>query len=243
MIKIAAVGDLHTHETSYDFLKPGFRNIGKKADVLILAGDLTSKGRIKEARILVEELSEVKIPIVAVLGNHDFHNNNNNQISEVLLQNGIHILDGGCITLKINDKTVGFTGTKGFCGGYGHYSIPDFGEQSLRLLVEEIEHEALKIKHGLMNLDTDFKIVVLHYSPTIETLKGENQQIYFFLGGSILSKPIDSLKPDIVFHGHTHYGTEKGFTEGGIPVRNVSMPMIKKPYSIVSLPLAKEKLR
>lgn len=236
MIRIAAVGDLHIHKTSRDIIKPSFRSLNSKADILVLTGDLTSKGRISEAKILIEELSEVKIPIVAVLGNHDYHNKKNVQISELLLQNEIHILDGGCVTFKINNKTIGFTGTKGFCGGYGNRSIPDFGEQSLRLLVDEIDYEASKIERGLLNLEADYKIVVLHYSPTIETLKGEDPQIYFFLGGSKLAEPIDKLKPDLVFHGHTHYGIQHGFTEEGVPVRNVSMPMIKRPYSIVSLP-------
>lgn len=241
MIKIAAVGDLHTHKNSKDFLKPGFRNINQTADVLILAGDLTSKGRIAEINVLVEELSEVKIPVIAVLGNHDYHNKNHIQIFKILLENNIHVLDGGCISIKVNNKTIGFTGTKGFCGGYGKRSIPDFGEHSLRLLVDEIGHEADKIDRGLSKLNTDYKVVVLHYSPTIETLKGEDPQIYFFLGGSMLAKPIDDHKPDLVFHGHTHYGVETGYTEGGVPVRNVSMPMIRKPYSIISLPLEEQK--
>lgn len=235
-LRIAASGDLHIHEKSEDLFKPAFRNIHEEADILALAGDLTASGRLTEVRVLLHELRVVKIPIVAVLGNHEFHNRKQDQIKQILLDEGIHILDGNCVQFEIDGTTLGFSGSKGFLAGYDKRSIPDFGEQSLRVLVDELFHEMEKMRQGLKGLSTDIKVLLMHYSPCRDTIKGEHPEIYAFLGSHVLGLPADEFEVDVVLHGHSHYGVEEGFTEGGTPVRNVCVPVLKKPYAIYELP-------
>jgi len=236
-IRLAAAGDLHIHEKSEDLFKPAFRNLHEQADIFALAGDLTASGALKEVRVLLHELKPVKIPIVAVLGNHEFHNRKQEKIRQILLEEGIHLLDGGCVQFEIKGLSVGFSGAKGFLAGFDKRAIPDFGEQSLRVLVDELFHEMHKMRNGLRNLQTDIKVLLMHYSPTRDTIKGEHPEIYAFLGSHVLGLPADEFGVDLVLHGHCHYGVEQGFTEGGTPVRNVCVPVLKKPYTIYELPL------
>ncbi len=237
-IRIAATGDLHVHEKSTDLYKPVFKDLHKQADILTIAGDFTASGQLKEVKVLLHELKPVKIPIVVVLGNHEFHNRKQEEIKEILLDNGIHVLDGGCIQFDINGTTVGISGSKGFLAGYDKRAIPDFGEQSLRVLVDELLNEVHKMREGLKNLKTDIKILLMHYSPTRDTIKGEHPEIYPFLGSHVLGKPADEFEIDVIFHGHSHYGVEEGRTEGGTPVRNVCVPVLKKPFAVYELPFS-----
>lgn len=239
-IKIAASADLHVHEQSEDIYKPVFKDIHQKADVLALAGDLTASGRLKEVRVLLHELRPVKIPIVAVLGNHEYHNRKQDKIKEILLGEGIHILDGDCVQFEVDGLTAGFSGSKGFLAGFDKRAIPDFGEQSLRVLVDELFHEMNKMRQGLKNLNTDVKVLMMHYSPTRDTIIGEHPEIFAFLGSHVLAIPADEFEVDVVLHGHSHYGREKGLTEGGTPVRNVCIPVLRKPFTIYELPFEKK---
>lgn len=235
-IRLAATGDLHVHEKSEDLFKPAFRDLNEQADIFVLAGDLTATGKISQIEVLISELSPVQIPIVAVLGNHEFHNHKQIQIRQLLMKQGIHVLDGNCVRFEVNGLSIGFSGAKGFLAGFGKQAIPDFGEQSLKLLVDELYHEMHKMQRGLKRLDTDIKVLVMHYSPTKDTLRGEHPEIYAFLGSQVLGIPADDLDVDLIIHGHSHYGVEEGFTAGGTPVRNVCIPVLKKPYTIYELP-------
>lgn len=235
MVRIAAVGDVHAQAGAVQMLRAGFANINNKADVLAIAGDLTAHGIAEEAEELVYILKDVKVPKIAVLGNHDYHNHQQEDIKRILIEGGITALDGETLTLEIDGYKVGFVGTKGFGGGFGMRALPDFGEKIFRIMYREGLNEAERIRKGLESLKTDFRIVLLHYSPIKETLFGEPPEVYAFLGASIMAEPIDKLGADLVLHGHAHYGTEKGVTTSGIPVRNVAMPTMGRPYAIYPL--------
>jgi len=238
MIRIAAVGDVHAQTGNVQMLKAGFANIHTKADVLAIAGDLTAHGLAKEAGELAFALKDVKIPIIVVLGNHDYHMGQQGDIRRVLEKGGIIVLDGETTVVEAGGFRAGFIGTKGFGGGFGIRALPDFGEEIFRMMYREGVNEAERIHWGLETLEVmepDFRIVLLHYSPIKDTLFGEPPEVYAFLGASIMAEPIDKLGADLVLHGHAHYGTEKGMTPGGVPVRNVAMPTMGRPYSIYPL--------
>ncbi len=235
MIRIAAVGDVHAQTGNVQMLNAGFAAIHTKADVLAIAGDLTAHGLAKEAGELVYALKDVKIPVIVVLGNHDYHMGQQGDIRRVLEKGGITVLDGETTVIEAGGFRAGFIGTKGFGGGFGIRALPDFGEAIFREMYREGVKEAERIRHGLETLTTDFRIVLLHYSPIKDTLFGEPPEVYAFLGASIMAEPIDKLGADLVLHGHAHYGTEKGMTAGGVPVRNVAMPTMGRPYSIYPL--------
>lgn len=234
-IRIAAVGDLHIQESSEGMIKPALTKVNYEADALLLAGDLTHHGRLEEAAVLLMELSEIEIPIVAVLGNHDFHDGAEGELAKMFTAYGVHVLDGGALELGIGESTLGLTGTKGFGGGFGMRTIPDFGEKILRQMYREAVSEADKLREGLDSLQTDLKVVVLHYAPVRETLQGEPLEIYPFLGTSLLAEPVDQAGADLVVHGHAHHGFETASTTGGVPVRNVAMPLLGQPYRIFRL--------
>ncbi len=238
-IRLAASGDLHIQDKSEDLFKPAFRNINSQADFFALTGDITASGKLNEVQVLIHELRPIKIPIVTVLGNHEFHNQKQQRVKEMLSEQGIHVLDGNCVEFNVDGQTIGFCGSKGFLSGYDKRAIPDFGEQSLRLVVDELNHEVHKMREGLKSLSTDIKVLLMHYSPTRETIKGEHPEIYAFMGSHVLGMPADEFGVDLILHGHAHYGIEKGFTEGGTPVRNVCIPVIKKPFVVYELPLDK----
>lgn len=235
MVRIAAVGDVHAQAGAVPMLRSGFANIANKADILAIAGDLTAHGKTEEAEVLVNILQDVKIPIVLVLGNHDYHLGEQNKIKEVLENAGATVLDGETAVYDISGYKVGFIGTKGFGGGFGIRALPDFGEKIFRDMYREGVREANKIRSGLEVLETDFRIVLLHYAPIKDTLFGEPPEVYAFLGASIMAEPIDKLGADLVLHGHAHYGTEKGMTPGGVPVRNVAIPTMGRPYAVYPL--------
>jgi len=235
-IKIAAMGDVHMQQTIQNSYKNIFEEISKEADILVLAGDLTDHGTKEEAQMLVEELKSCTIPIVGVLGNHDFTSGHQADISK--------ILSPGCMFLlgdePIEIKGVGFAGTKGFGGGFGSHMLGAFGEDELKHLVYKTLNESLKLEESLTKITASKKIVVMHYSPVRETLIGESEEIFPFLGSSRLEEPIDNFNVNVVFHGHAHYGSLHGETLKGIPVYNVAIPVLKKinpekPYLIVEV--------
>lgn len=237
MIRIAAVGDLHVQEVSEGMIKPALSRVNQEADILILAGDLTHHGRLSEAAVLLRELSTIDIPIIAVLGNHDYHDGSEGDFSLMLSGYGVKVLDGGSVEFKVNGETVGLTGTKGLGGGFGIRTIPDFGERIYRHLFQEARLEAEKIGGGLERMQTDYKVVAIHYAPIRETLQGEPLEIYPFLGTSILAEPIDRYGADLIIHGHAHHGSETARTARGIPVKNVAMPLLGRPYRVFQLGL------
>ncbi len=235
MPTIAAVADIHCHEHMRGQLAEAFRDVNDRAGALVLAGDITASGQISEARELLRELRTVTVPVVAVLGNHDYEHQQQDQIHDLLKASGIYILDGDGIELDIQGERVGFAGTKGFAGGFGRYLLTGFGEQSIKDFVLSGIVEVEKLERALSQLRAGRRVVVLHYSPIRETLIGEPLELYPFLGNSELCKPIDNFGAEVVFHGHSHYGSVFGHTKSGIPVFNVAQTLVMS-YHLFELP-------
>jgi Icc-related predicted phosphoesterase len=234
-IKIAALGDLHTQPSTAGSFRTVFRNISEKADLLVLAGDLTDRGRRQEAESLVEQLSFCTIPILGVLGNHDYENNKQEEIKKVLAPK-IHFLEEEPAVFG----EVGFAGVKGFGGGFAPYMLEPFGENTLKHFVYRAFEEALKLETSLAKLTTKKKVVVLHYLPIRQTAVGEPEEIYPFLGSSRLEESINFFHVSAVFHGHAHFGSFEGKTSRGTPVYNAAMSLRKKqnpdqPYLLINL--------
>jgi Icc-related predicted phosphoesterase len=234
--RIAAVGDLHCSRDSRGALQDLFVRASGEADVICLCGDLTDYGMAEEAEILADELASASVPIVAVLGNHDHESGNAPAVTEILRAAGVSVLDGDATEIG----AAGFAGTKGFCGGFGTDALGAWGEPALKAFVQEAVDEALKLEHGLSRLRTDRRVAILHYTPIVGTAEGEPPGIFPWLGSSRLEEPIDRLGASIVVHGHAHHGSLEGRTRGGVPVYNVSMPLLRSvhgsAYRIIDVP-------
>jgi Icc-related predicted phosphoesterase len=236
-VRLAAIGDLHFGKGSAGIFQPVLSQIATAADVLLIAGDLTDYGHPEEARNLVKELTAaVHIPIVAVLGNHDFESGAEQEIQQICVDAGICILDGETCEVQ----GVGFAGVKGFAGGFGRGALGPWGEQIIKLFVHEAVNEALKLESALARLRTDKKIVVLHYAPIEGTVEGEPREIYPYLGCSRLEEPLDRYGVTAVVHGHAHNGVPEGHTATKIPVYNVAFPLMRKltpdrPFRILEI--------
>lgn len=230
------MGDLHIQEDSGESFRQIFKEVSKKADILLLCGDLTHTGLPKEAEVLSEQLSFCKIPIIGVLGNHDYTNNQHEEIKKILSAQHMFVLGNEPYIFK----QVGFAGVKGFAGGFDNHLTAPFGEQILKQFVYEAISEAIKLEEALAKLETEKKVVVLHYSPIRQTVVGESLEIYPMLGTSRLIEPIENYNVSAVFHGHAHHGTPQGKTTGGIPVYNVAFPLLSKiqphqPYMLIEV--------
>jgi Icc-related predicted phosphoesterase len=226
-VQIAAVSDVHYGKHSQGMLQPLFAQIAERADVLVLPGDLTDYGLAEEARVLARDLtSSMKIPIVAVLGNHDFESDQADEITRILVDAGVHMLDGDSVEVH----GVGFAGVKGFAGGFGRGTLGPWGERAIKQFVQESVSEALKLESALARLKTAHRIAVLHYAPVQSTVEGEPAEIFPWLGSSRLEEPLTRYQVSAVVHGHAHKGTAVGHTTTGIPVYNVSLPVLKATY-------------
>jgi Icc-related predicted phosphoesterase len=226
-MRIAAVGDIHVRKTSRGTLDSLFRAMSESADVALLCGDLTDFGTPEEAEIFAHEVTtSLRIPALAVLGNHDFESGQAAELRTIIAAAGVIVLDGDAH--EIGD--VGFAGAKGFVGGFGRRQLGNWGEQSLKALVHEAVEEALKLEAALARLRTTHKIAILHYAPIQATVEGEPPEIIPFCGSSRLEEPIDRYRASAAFHGHAHYGTVEGRTRGNVPVFNVAMPLLKRTY-------------
>lgn len=232
MIRIAAVGDVHYDQSSRGRLAKYFSEARQFADVLLLAGDLTKIGTVPEINALIDDLKLALIPKIAVLGNHDHHSDQGDEIKDALKAAGVHVLERESIILEINGQQIGFVGLKGFGGGFVGACASDFGEIEMKAFVRVTKNYAESLRDQLQALKTEYKIVLLHYSPCEDTLFGEKKEIYPFLGSYLLAEAIDEGGADIVFHGHAHHGVEKGVTPGGVQVRNVALPVIRHAYNI-----------
>jgi Icc-related predicted phosphoesterase len=241
-VRVAAVGDLHCARTSQGMFQPMLASISEAADVLLLAGDLTDYGQPDEARVLARELQALRIPAVAVLGNHDFEGARQDEIRTILTDAGVTVLDGDAFEVL----GVGIAGTKGFAGGFGPRALGPWGEPAIKQFVHEAIGEALKLEAALARLRTSTIVVLLHYAPIVGTVDGEPLEIYPFVGSSRLEEPISRYPVSMVFHGHAHRGQLEGVTKNGVPVYNVSLPLLTRtaperfPYRVVSLDVTRE---
>jgi Icc-related predicted phosphoesterase len=223
-VRLAAVGDLHCGRNPQAPLQPLFAAVGERADVLVLCGDLTDHGAPDEARALAKELTGLKVPIVAVLGNHDFESGKHDEISKILCDAGVSVLDGESCEFH----GIGFAGVKGFCGGFGARALAPWGEDTIKRFVHEAVDEALKLESALARLRSVTRIAVLHYAPIEGTVEGEACEIYPFLGSSRLEEPIMRYPVAAVFHGHAHQGRLEGRTRNDVPVFNVARPLLER---------------
>lgn len=234
-IRLALVADLHCRPETQQQLREGLAPANDEADVLLLGGDLCNMGRAEEGRALQEVLRPIRIPMVAVLGDHDYHSGLVGNLVAMLTDVGVHLLQGSAHVARVNGETVGIVGAKGFCGGYGTYCLTPFGESGIKQFIGETRHDAQAVNEALGALQTDYRVVMFHYAPIRDTLFGEPAELYPFLGSSILAEPVEQHGCDLVVHGHAHHGVEDGETQAGIPVKNVAMPVIKRPYVLHSL--------
>lgn len=223
-VRIAAVGDLHYAQSLDPGLRDMFTRAGREAEVLLLCGDITDHGLPEEAHGLAREIhSSVGIPVIAVLGNHDYESDKQDEVKRILCESGIKVLDGDAV--EVNG--VGFAGLKGFCGGFGKRALGPWGEQIVKDFVREAVDEALKLEAALARLRRVPRVVVLHYSPVQDTVEGEPPEIFPFLGSSRLEEPINRYLCDAVFHGHAHRGQPEGRTSTGVPVYNVCVQLLR----------------
>lgn len=223
-VRIAAMGDIHCTRTSQGVLQPLFAEAADLADILVLTGDLTDYGLPEEARVLTKELSGIRVPVVAVLGNHDFESGKEGEVCSILADAGVHVLDGE----SFEALGVGFAGIKGFAGGFGRGTLGAWGELTIKNFVNEAVHEALKLETALARLRSTPRIALMHYSPIRATCVGEPLEIFPFLGCGRLEEPLTRYPVVAVVHGHAHNGTPEGTTSAGMPVYNVSLPLLRR---------------
>lgn len=224
-LRIAAVGDFHCGVEDVGTFRDLFADANAQADVLVLTGDLTQRGLVAEYRAVVGELADVKIPIVAVLGNHDYEAGEVAEGSAVLRARGIHLLSGD--SFQLNDR-VGFAGVKGFMGGFGRGTLTAFGEPETKAFVNATIAEVQALELALRGLATPSRVVVLHYAPVLATVLGEPEIIHPFMGTDRIAEALDRYGATVAFHGHAHSGTLHGRTPGGVPVFNVSLPLLRR---------------
>ena len=226
VVRIAAISDVHCTKSAHGTLQPFFARVAERADVVVLCGDLTDYGLPEEARVLARELSGIRAPIVAVLGNHDYESGQEGELRTILTDAGVVLLDGE----SYETHGIGFAGTKGFAGGFGRGTLGGWGEPAVKQFVNEAMQEALKLESALARLRTPQRVALLHYAPIRETVEGEPLEIFPYLGCSRLEEPLSRYPVTAVFHGHAHNGAPEGRTARGIPVYNVAMPLLKKLY-------------
>ena len=240
VIRVAAVGDIHVKETDKGKWVEFFKDVSRNADVLVISGDLTDTGDEAEAQILSEEMKSCSIPVVAVLGNHDYEKGRHKLIRKILQTGDVHILDGEAIVIK----GVGFAGIKGFGGGFDNHMLSMFGEGAMKAFVQEAVDEALHLDRALARIEQEHehikKIAVMHYSPVKETVEGEPEVIYPFLGSSRLAEPLERRNVFAAFHGHAHAGKMEGKTAKGVRIYNVAKPILQQaglaqPYYILEV--------
>ncbi|MGH2749488.1 MAG: metallophosphoesterase family protein [Actinomycetota bacterium] len=234
MIRVAAVGDLHFETGSAGLLRPQLVALDEVADLLLIAGDLTHDGRPEQARALARELEDLPVPVVAVLGNHDYSLDQEDEIARIVSAAGVTILEGSGVTVDVNGHRIGVAGSKGFGGGWPpcwHAA----GEPETRAFIGRTQQLALGLEWALAALDGDLRIALLHYSPVETTIANDPPQLWPWLGSHLLAEAIDRPGADLALHGHVHLGIHKGVTPGGVPVRNVSRNLLGRPFVVLHL--------
>jgi Icc-related predicted phosphoesterase len=224
-VRLAAVGDIHVGKTGHGALATLFAQVSERADVLAMCGDLTDYGLPEEARVLAREIgTALRVPCVAVLGNHDYEAGKCDEIRQILVDAGVSVLDGDATEVQ----GIGFAGVKGFCGGFGRGALGPWGEDIIKLFVREAVNEAFKLESALARLRAAHRVALLHYSPVRATVEGEPLEIFPYLGSSRLEEPLARYPVSAVLHGHAHNGALEGTTSSGVPVYNVAMPLLRK---------------
>jgi Icc-related predicted phosphoesterase len=235
LVRIAAAGDIHCAPERRAEIEESFARLEGEADLVLLAGDLTTCGDPKEAAVLASASKRVAAPVLAVLGNHDWHADRRDEVVGILEQAGITVLERGWTICDVNGTRVGVVGTKGFIGGFPDSELPDFGEPLLRQVYAETTAEVNALDEGLAAVaDCPLRVVLLHYAPTTTTLEGEPRVIWPFLGSDRLARPIAEHLPHLVLHGHGHAGQFEGFI-GAVPVYNVSVPVMQRDFWVFDL--------
>jgi Icc-related predicted phosphoesterase len=223
-MRLAAVADVHFKKEDCEENIRQFLAVNELADILVIAGDLTNHGMPDEMRTCLSVLEHIRIPIVAVLGNHDHETGHQDEIAGMARVAGLHLLDGNCFEMD----EIGFAGVKGFCGGFTPHELMPFGEEGIKHFVEIAEREAIKLDYGLAQLTTPVKIAITHYAPIKETVAGEPEPLFPFLGSSRLERALERHKPALAIHGHAHHGSFSGETKSGVKVCNVALPILRE---------------
>jgi Icc-related predicted phosphoesterase len=232
-MRIAATADLHYSPQSYDHIREPLAHVRDEADVLVIAGDLTNYGKPEEMHSLLNALVRLRLPIVAVLGNHDYESSCEQELMKMMTDEGIKVLDGS----SYERDGVGFAGAKGFIGGFGRGVLTAFGEKEIKAFVQASLDETLKLERALSMIRTEKIVIVTHYAPISETVVGEPQEIWPYLGSSRMAEVIDRHGAKLALHGHAHHGKPDGKTSGGVPVHNVALSLLMqhnggKPYKV-----------
>jgi uncharacterized protein len=235
-MRIAATADIHFSPQTYDRIREPLSHARDEADVLVIAGDLTNYGKTDEMRSLLNGLVRVRLPIIAVLGNHDYESGHEQELIRMLTDEGIKVLDGS----SYERDGIGFAGTKGFPGGFGRGLLTAFGEREVKAFVQASLDEAMKLERALTMLRAPKIVIVTHYAPVVETVHGEPQEIWPYLGSSRLAEVIDRHQAAMALHGHAHHGRLDGKTTGGVPVHNVAISLLlaqnpAKPYRVFEI--------
>ena len=234
-IRVAAAGDIHAHAATSEGLRDSFEEIARGADLILLAGDLTTYGEPEQGAIVADACRGLGVPVLCVLGNHDWHSARRDELVAVLAEGEVAVLDPGWAIHCIHGVEIGIAGAKGFVGGFPGCHLPDFGEPSLRSIYAETGREAAALDDGLRHIALcDIRIALLHYSPIESTLDGEPREIWAFLGSDRLAPPLIEHQPDLVLHGHAHAGRFEGRL-GDVPVHNVAVPVMGQPFWVFEL--------
>jgi Icc-related predicted phosphoesterase len=232
VIRIAAIGDVHLGDDACGHLRPALEQLPDVADVLLLAGDLTRHGTLDEARCVATEFRDLGIPVIGVLGNHDYHSDLHEAVGGLLEGAGIRVLEGEAAVLDVAGQRLAVAGAKGFGGGFAGRCGSDFGEPQMKAFIHHTQEIAARLGDALQSVDGDVRVALTHYSPIADTLAGEPPEIYPFLGSYLLAEAIDGCQVDLAVHGHAHAGVEKGVTAGGVRVRNVAQPVLRRAYAV-----------
>jgi len=235
VIRVAAVADIHLGEGMTGAYRDDVAALSDRADVLLLAGDLTRHGAVTEAEVVACEFGDAPVPVVAILGNHDLNSDADKEIADVLVDAGIQVLEGNGTVLEVRGISVGVAGTVGFGGGFAGRTVADFGEREMKAFAARGRRLAAELGEALQQLKSEIRIALTHYAPVEQTLEGEPREIYPFLGSHLLADVIDACEVDIALHGHAHAGSPSGRTPGGVPVYNVARPVLRRPYHVFEL--------
>ncbi|MFF2145123.1 metallophosphoesterase [Kitasatospora sp. NPDC058190] len=238
MIRVAAVGDVHLGPDSRGLLRPAFATVADLADLLLLAGDLTRHGTLEEAAVVGEEVGGLPVPVIAVLGNHDYDAGRPDEVTRILTSYGVQVLERTSTVVRVDGRLVGVAGTKGFGGGFAGRSGNEFGEPEMKAFIRHSRQCADGLRTALDRLAAegcDLRIALTHFAPVPDTLAGEPPEIYPFLGSYLLAEAIDAGGADLAVHGHAHLGTERGLTASGVRVRNVAQPVIRRAFAVYRL--------